>query len=176
MQLIGGAIASICIISTLVTGCGDASQSSGPEKATASTSPTPAAIAGALNGKTELNKFFLAVHYTCAEGDTWESVAREFGMKADILRSFNKSAVLQAGTVIDVRGKDVPQLGAGGPFVQNPDGTATYTVQANDTYSGLGSRFGVPDYALRGANLSLHGFGAELTADPGQKITIPSTL
>ena len=134
------------------------------------------AAASSLKGKTELNKFYLAIHYTCAEGDTWETVAREFGIKTDILRSFNKSAVLQAGAVIDVRGKDVPQLGASGPFVSNPDGTATYTVQANDTYLGVSSRFGVPDYALRGANMSLRGIGAELTAGPGEKLIVPSTL
>ena len=71
-------------------------------------------------------------------------------------------------------GKNVPQLGAGGPFVPNADGTATYTVQAEDTYLGISSRFGVPGYALRGANTALLGIGAELTA--GQKLTIPSTL
>ena len=62
------------------------------------------------------------------------------------------------------------------PFVPNSDGTATYTVQANDTYLGIGSRFAVPDYALRGANMSLRGSGAELTAEPGEKLIIPSAL
>lgn len=179
-RMIRTVAASMCMSALLVTGCEYAPQPSNPAKATASTSastsPSPAGVAGSLNGKTELNKFFLAIQYTCVEGDTWETVAREFGIKADILRTFNKSAVLRAGAVIDLRGKDVPQLGAGGQFVPNPDGTATYTVQAEDTFLAISSRFGVPGYALRGANLSLRGIGTELTADPGQKLTIPSTL
>ena len=170
--------ASMCMSALLVTGCQYAPQPSNPEKTAtpASASPSPTADARSLNGKTELNKYYLAIHYTCAEGDTWETVAREFGIKAEILRTFNPSATLKAGDVIDVRGKGVPQLGARGPFVPNADGTATYTVQAEDTYLGISSRFGVPGYALRIANTVLRGIGAELTAAPGQKITIPSTL
>lgn len=173
------AMSAMCISAVLLTGCEYAHPPGTPEKATASASasaaPSPA-VAGSLNGKTGLNKFFLATEYTCVEGDTWETVARAFGIKTDILKTFNKSAVLKAGTVIDVRGKEVPQLGAGGQFVPNPDGTGTYTVQAEDTLSGISSRFGVPGYALRGANLSLRGTGAELTADPGQQLTIPGTF
>jgi LysM repeat protein len=172
--------AAICMTALLVTGCEYAPQPSNPAKetasASASTSPSPAGVAGSLNGKTELNKFFLATQYTCVDGDTWETIAREFGIKADILKTFNKSATLRAGTVIDVRGRDVPQLGARGPYVPNPDGTATYTVQAEDTFLGIGSRFGVPGYALRGANTELRGNGGELLVAPGQKLTIPSTL
>jgi LysM repeat protein len=172
--------ASMCMSALLVTGCEYAPQPGNPAKATASASdsasPSPAAVAGSLNGKTELNKFFLAMQYTCVEGDTWETVGREFGIKAETLRTFNKSATLKAGEVVDLRGRDVPQLGAGGPFALNPDGTATYIVKAEDTLSGISSRFGVPGYALRGANPSLRGNGAELLVAPGQKLTIPSTL
>lgn len=168
--------ASMCMSALLLTGCEYAPQPSNPEKTAtpASASPSPTAAAKSLNGKTELNKYYLAVQYTCAEGDTWETVAQGFGIKAEILRTFNQSVALKAGAVIDVRGKDVPQLGAGGPFVPSADGTATYTVQAEDTYLGISNRFGVPGYALRIANTALLGIGAELTA--GQKITIPSTL
>lgn len=177
IRMIRTVAASICMSALLVTGCEHAPQSSHPAAASAPAStPSPTSAASSLNGKTELNKFYLAIRYTCAEGDTWETVAREFGFKTDILRSFNKSAMLQAGAVIDVRWKNVPQVGASGPFVPNSDGTATYTVQANDTYLGIGSRFAVPDYALRGANTSLRGSGAELTAEPGEKLIIPSAL
>lgn len=162
-----------------MTGCEYAPQTS-PAQATASapasTSPSPAGTAGSLNGKTELNKFFLATQYTCVEGDTWETVAREFGIKAETLRTFNEAVTLKAGSTIDLRGTDVPQLGAGGPSAANPDGTATYIVKAEDTVSGISSRFGVPDYALLGANPSLRGNGAELLVAPGQKLTIPSTI
>ena len=77
--------------------------------------PVTRRYAGSLNGKTELNKFFLATQYTCVEGDTWETVAREFGIEAEILRTFNEAVTLKAGSTIDLRGTDVPQLGAGGP-------------------------------------------------------------
>lgn len=176
MRMMRTMAASMCMSALLVTGCEYVPQPSNPEKtATPSTaSPSPTADARSLNGKTELNKHYLAVQYTCAEGDTWETVARGFGIKAEILRTFNPSVTLKTGAVIDVRGKNVPQLGAGGPFVPNADGTATYTVHAEDTYLGISSRFGVPGYALRGANTALLGIGAELTA--GQKLTIPSTL
>jgi LysM repeat protein len=146
------------------------------DAALASVSPSPTAVAGALKGKTELNEYYLANRYTCAEGDTWESVARAFGIKAETLRTFNKSPILKAGTVIDVRGEDVPQLGAGGRFKRNQDGTAAYIVNAEDTLSGISSRFGVPGYALRGANPSIRGNRDELLVAPGQILTIPSTL
>lgn len=97
-------------------------------------------------------------------------------MKAEILRAFNRSTTLKAGAVIDLRGRDVPQKGAGGRFEPNPDGTGTYIIEAEDTVAGLSSRFGLPGYAIRGANLSIRGQGAELLVAPGQKITIPSTL
>lgn len=67
----------------------------------------------------------MAVQYTFVEGNTWETVAREFGIKAEILRTFNQSVTLKAGSTIDLRGRDVPQLGAGGSLTSNPDGTAT---------------------------------------------------
>ncbi|WP_445153449.1 LysM peptidoglycan-binding domain-containing protein [Arthrobacter sp. Hor0625] len=122
-----------------------------------------------------MNSYYLAVRYTCVDGDTWEAVAREFGMDAEVLRKFNKAETLRAGAVIDLRGEETPQLGAGGSFISNPDGTSTYTVAANDTFSGISSRFGVPAYALRGANVSLSGKGAELLAAPGEQLTIPGT-
>lgn len=169
--------AELTLSALLMTGCEYAQQPSNPAKATASApaSTSPAGTAGSLNGKTELNKFFLATQYTCVEGDTWETVAREFGIKAETLRTFNEAVTLKAGSTIDLRGTDVPQLGAGGPSAANPDGTATYIVKAEDTVLGISSRFGVPDYALLGANPSLRGNGAELLVAPGQKLTIPST-
>lgn len=106
---------------------------------------------------------------------TWETVAREFGIKAEILRTFNQSVTLKAGSTIDLRGRDVPQLGAGGSLTSNPDGTATYIVKAEDTLSGITSRFGVPGYALRGSNPSLGGKGSDVLRAPGQKLTIPGT-
>jgi LysM repeat protein len=172
--------ASICMSALLVTGCEYAAKPGEhvnvTPSAVASTFPSPAGVARSLKGKTELNKFFLATQYICVEGDTWETVAREFGIKAEILRTFNQSATLNAGVVVDLRGRDVPQPGAGGPFAPNPDGTASYIVTAEDTFSGISSRFGVPGHALRGANPSLRGNGAELLVAPGQNLTIPSTL
>ena len=160
--------ASMCMSALLMTGCEYAQQPSNPAKATASApaSTSPSGAAGSLNGKTELNKFFLATQYTCVEGDTWETVAREFGIKAEILRTFNEAVTLKAGSTIDLRGTDVPQLGAGGPSAANPDGTATYVVTAEDTFSGISSRFGVPDYALLGANPSLRGNGIRAISRP----------
>lgn len=172
--------AAICMTALLVTGCEYAPQPSNPAKETSSASafasPSPATVAGTLKGKAELNKYYLAVQYTCVDGDTWETVGREFGIKAETLRTFNKSAILKAGAVIDLRGKGVPQLGAGGRFEPNPEGTATYIVKAEDTLSGVSGRFGVPGYAVRGANPSLRGNGDELLVAPGQILTIPSTL
>ena len=137
--------ASMCMSALLMTGCEYAPQPSNPAKAAAaapaSPSPSPTGTAGSLNGKTELNKFFLATQYTCVEGDTWETVAREFGIEEEILRTFNEAVTLKAGSTIDLRGTDVPQLGAGGPSAPNPDGTATYIVKAGDTFSGISSRF-----------------------------------
>jgi LysM repeat protein len=177
VRMVRTVASSMCMSALLVTGCEYAPQPSHPAAAPAPASTlSPTAATSSLKGKTELNKYHLAVQYTCAEGDTLETVAREFGIKAEILRTFNPSVTLKAGAVIDVRGEDVPQLGAGGPFVPNADGTATYTVQAEDTYLGISSRFGVPGYALRGANTALRGIEAELTAAPGQKLTIPSIL
>lgn len=96
-------------------------------------------------------------------------------MDTEVLKNFNKAETLRAGAVIDLRGKETPQPGAGGSFTANPDGTSTYNVEANDTFSGISSRFGVPAYALRGANVSLPGKGAELLAAPGEQLTIPRT-
>jgi LysM repeat protein len=181
IPMISGAVASMCMIAALVTDCEYAPQPSGPETARAAPSASPSAssspTAGAksLSGSTELNKYFLPVRYTCVEGDTWEAIGREFGLKPEILQKFNPSATLKAGSTIDLRGRDVPQLGAGGSLGSNPDGTATYIVKAEDTLSGITSRFGVPGYALRGANPSLGGNGDDVLRAPGQKLTIPST-
>ena len=173
---IGTLAAAVTMTVALLTGCEyspQASNQTATPSISASASSSPAD--GSLNGKTQRNKFFEAVQYTCADGDTWETVADEFGIKAETLRTFNKSKTLTAGTVLDLRGKDVPQLGAGGHSESNADGTTTYTVMAEDTFYGISSRFGVPGYALRGANPSLGGTGAELLVPPGQKLIIPST-
>ena len=73
-------------------------------------------------------------------------------------------------------GQTFPSWEPGGSSALNPDGTANYIVKAEDTFLGISSRFGVPDYALRIANPSLRGNGGLLLVAPGQKLTIPSTL
>lgn len=178
VRMIRSVAAGLCMTALFVTGCEYAPPSNSPAKpaSPASTSPPPVEDEGSPRGKTEVNKFYLAMRYTCVDGDTWESVARGFGMKAEILRAFNSSTTLKAGAVIDLRGRDVPRKGAGGRFESNPDGSGTYIVEAEDAFLGLSSRFGVPEYAIRGANSSIRGQKGLLLVGPGEKITIPSTL
>lgn len=172
------AVAALCIIAALVSGCEYTPQPEATDKATASTSapPSPTAVTNSLNGSTELNQFHLAVRYTCVEGDTWETVASAFGLEPEVLKQFNKSTTLRAGSAVDLRGRNVPQLGAGGSVSSSPDGTLSYGVAAGDTLSGITSRFGVPQYALRVSNPTLPSDGAGLLLTPGQKLTVPNAL
>jgi hypothetical protein len=80
---------------------------------------------------------------------------------------------LRAGSNLDIRGRDTAQSGAHGSTTLNPDGTLTYVVVEGDAQGGLISRFGVPGYALRGANPEFHGRGDELELVPGQSLNIP---
>lgn len=178
IRKIGTVIAAIGTITILVTGCEYATQPNATEMATASpsASASSASVTTSLNGSTEVNQFFLPVKYTCVEGDTWETVASEFGLKQEILKGFNRSVTLQAGASLDLRGRDTPQLGAGGSYSSSPDGAVSYVIDKNDTLLGITSRFGVPAYALRISNPTLRGNGHELLLPPGRNLLIPSAL
>lgn len=127
-----------------------------------------------LKGKIEVNQFSEPMHYTSVEGDTWEGIAAEFGLKTETLKEFNKTISLQPGSTLDVRGSNTPQDAAHGSTTVNPDGTLTYSVVEGDSQGGLISRFGVPGYALRGANPKYEGpEQGELKLFPGQSLTIP---
>jgi len=178
VRMVAPALTATCLITTLVTGCEYTPQPEATDTATASTSapPSPTAVTNSLNGITERNQFHLAVRYTCVEGDTWETVASGFGLKPDVLKQFNKSTTLRAGSTVDLRGRDVPQLGAGGSVSSSPDGTLSYGIAAGDTLSGITSRFGVPQYALRVSNPTLPSNGEGLLLTPGQQLTVPNAL
>jgi LysM repeat protein len=159
----------------MLAGC-----ASGPDESGAA----PAARAGAgtataappvgLRGRTELNGYRLPVRYTAADGDTWESIASHFRMTPEILKSFNESASVAAGQEIDLRGVSVPQLGAAGDVAgHDGQGQLLYRVGAGDTPAGIASRYGVPLYALRMANLDLL-TGSEWIPPAGTTLSIPS--
>jgi len=121
-----------------------------------------------------MNGYFLPMRYTAADGDTWEGIASHFLMTPEILRSFNKSASVGAGQVIDLRGVDVPQIGAGGSVTgQDGQGQLLYKVSAGDTPAGIASRYGIPLYALRIANLDLL-TGHEWIPPAGTTVAIPN--
>lgn len=167
-----GILLSACLIS----GCQyTAPPDEGAETASASsqTSPSPPAATATLKGQIEVNQFSRPLRYTSAEGETWEVIAAEFGLRTQTLKEFNPTVSLRAGSTLDIRGRDTPQSGAHGSTTPNPDGTLTYSVVEGDAQGGLISRFGVPGYALRGANPEFHGPGDELKLVPGRSLNIP---
>lgn len=166
----------ILLSTGLISGCQYAAPpDDGAETASASaqTSPSRPTATAILKGQTEVNQFSLPLRYTTAEGETWEVIAAEFGLKTEMLKEFNPTVSLRPGSNLDIRGKDTPQSGARGSTTPNPDGTLTYSVVEGDAQGGLISRFGVPGYALRGANPEFHGRGDELKLVPGQSLIIP---
>ncbi|MGY3319986.1 LysM peptidoglycan-binding domain-containing protein [Arthrobacter sp. TE12232] len=121
-----------------------------------------------------MNGYFLPMRYTAADSDTWEGIAAHFRMTPEILRSFNEPVPLAAGQVVDLRGVDVPQLGAGGHVTgQDGQGRLLYRTVPGDTPSGIASRYGVPLHALRMANLDLL-TGGEWIPPAGTTVTIPN--
>jgi LysM repeat protein len=157
-----------------LTGCDYAPAPDTPT-ATASATPQSSRTGAALRGTTVTNTFHLAMSYTSADGDTWDGIAQAFGMPTSYLRAFNPDATLITGTVLDLRGRNLPQRGAGGHFDEHADGSGTYGVKPEDSFVGLNSRFGVPDYAIRAANPSIRGMDRVLSVEPGTTITIPSS-
>ena len=82
--------------------------------------------------------------------------------------------VRESGQVIDLRGVDVPQLGAGGSVTgQDGQGQLLYKVSAGDTPAGIASRYGIPLYALRIANMDLL-TGSEWIPPAGTTVAIPN--
>ena len=68
----------------------------------------------------------------------------------------------------------MPQLGAGGSVTgQDGQGRLLYRTGAGDTPAGIASRYGVPLYALRIANLNLL-TGGEWIPPAGTTVTIPN--
>ena len=136
--------------------------------------PAPSPADEGLQGRTETNGFFQPMRYTAVDGDTWEGIAAHFRMTPEILKSFNESPSVTEGQVIDLRGVDVPQLGAGGSVTgQDGQGQFLYRASAGDTPAGIASRYGVPLYALRMANLSLL-TGREWIPPAGTTVVIPN--
>ncbi len=114
------------------------------------------------------------MRYTAVDGDTWEDIAAHFRMTPEILRSFNEAVSIAAGEVIDLSGVDVPQPGAGGSVTgQDRQGRLLYRASAGDTPAGIASRYGVPLYALRIANLNLL-TGGEWLPPAGATVAIPN--
>ncbi|MFF2244891.1 LysM peptidoglycan-binding domain-containing protein [Arthrobacter sp. NPDC058130] len=156
----------------LLTTCDSGVGASGGSPAASPPATTPAPAG--LQGTTEMNGFFQPMRYTVVDGDTWEGIAAHFRMTPDILRSFNESGSVAAGEVIDLKGVDVPQLGAGGRVTgQDGQGRLLYETIAGDTPAGIASRYGVPLYALRIANLNLL-TGHEWIPPAGTTVTIPN--
>ena len=134
---------------------------------------TPAEDAGLL-GTTEMNGFLRPMHYTAVDGDTWESIAAHFRMTPEILKSFNEPVSVVAGQVVDLRGVAVPQPGAGGSVTgKDEEGRLLYRTSTGDTPAGIASRYGVPLYELRMANLNLL-TGGEWIPPAGTTVTIPN--
>lgn len=160
------------VLAVLLAACESGAAAQGESPAAAAPATTPAA--GGLQGTTETNGFFQPMRYTAVDGDTWEGIAAHFRMTPEILRSFNEAVSITAGEVIDLRGVAVPQLGAGGSVTgQDGQGRLLYETIAGDTPSGIASRYGVPLYALRIANLNLL-TGHEWIPPAGTTVTIPS--
>ena len=114
------------------------------------------------------------MRYTAVDGDTWEDIAAHFRMTPEILRSFNEAVSVAAGAVIDLSGVDMPQPGAGGSVIgQDRQGQLLYRASAGDTPAGIASRYGVPLYALRIANLNLL-TGGEWIPPAGTTVAIPN--
>ena len=173
-----GVITAACATLFAVTGCDYAPAPDSPTATaptTASATPQQSTTASALRGTTQTNRFHLPISYTSSDGDTWDGIAQAFGMKTSYLRAFNPDATLASGAVLDLRGRNLPQRGANGTFDEQADGSGTYTVRPEDSFLGLTSRFGVPDYAIRAANASIRGMDGVLSVEPGESITIPSS-
>ena len=175
------AVLLAAVLVALLTACESGTDAAGgtPAAAAAGTSPTAAAPAApaapvGLQGTTEMNGYFQPMRYTAVDGDTWEGIAAHFRMTPEILRSFNEPVSVAEGEVIDLRGVDVPQLGASGSVTgQDGQGRLLYTANAGDTPAGIASRYGVPLYALRIANLNLLN-GGEWIPPAGTTVTIPN--
>jgi nucleoid-associated protein YgaU len=175
------AVLLAAVFAGLLAACGSGPDVRGGTPAAIAHGTSPAAAAPAtsqaaadLLGTTEINGFFQPMRYTAVDGDTWEGIAAHFRMTPEILMSFNESASVAAGEVIDLRGVDVPQLGAGGSVTgQDGQGRLLYKANAGDTPAGIASRYGVPLYALRIANLSLLS-GGEWIPPAGTTIAIPN--
>ncbi|SDK68337.1 LysM peptidoglycan-binding domain-containing protein [Arthrobacter sp. ok362] len=173
------AVVLAVVLAGLLAACASGADAPGgtPAAAAHGTSPTAAATSPAppgLLGTTEINGFFQPMRYTAVDGDTWEGIAAHFRMTPEILRSFNESASVAAGKVIDLRGVDVPQLGAGGSVTgQDGRGQLLYRTRAGDTPAGIASRYGVPLHALRIANLN-YLTGGEWIPPAGTTVAIPN--
>ena len=165
------------VLAGLLTACASGADAPGGTPAAAATSQAPAATSPTppgLLGTTELNGFYQPMRYTAVDGDTWEGIAAHFPMTPEILRSFNESVPVAAGKVIDLRGVDVPQLGAGGSVTgQDGRGQLLYRTSAGDTPAGIASRYGVPLHALRIANLN-YLTGGEWIPPAGTTVAIPN--
>jgi hypothetical protein len=166
------AVLLAAVLAGLLTACEYGADTAGETPAAATVAPS-SAPAGPL-GTTEVNGFFQPMRYTAVDGDTWEGIAAHFRMTPEILRSFNESVSIAAGEVIDLRGVDVPQVGAGGSVTgQDGQGQLLYRASAGDTPAGIASRYGVPLYALRIANLNLL-TGHEWIPPAGATVAIPN--
>ena len=163
-------------LAILLAACSSGAEAPGgvPAGRPAASAPATSPASGGLRGTTEVNGFLLPMRYAAVDGDTWEGIAAHFRMTPEILRSFNEAVSVAAGEIIDLRGVDVPQLGAGGSVAgQDGQGRVLYRVGAGDTPSGIASRYGVPLYALRIANLNLL-TGGEWIPPAGTTVTIPN--
>lgn len=171
------AVVLAAVLAGLLVACASGADAPGGTPAAAATSPAPAAASPTppgLLGTTELNGFYQPMRYTAVDGDTWEGIAAHFQMTPEILRSFNESVPVAAGKVIDLRGVDVPQLGAGGSVTgRDGRGQLLYRTSAGDTPSGIASRYGVPLHALRIANLN-YLTGGEWIPPAGTTVAIPN--
>ncbi|SKB43332.1 LysM domain-containing protein [Arthrobacter sp. 49Tsu3.1M3] len=172
--LLAAVLAAALVI--LLAACSSGADAPGgaPAGHPAVSAPATAPAPGGLRGTTEVNGFLLPMRYTAVDGDTWEGIAAHFRMTPEILKSFNEAESVAAGEIIDLRGVDVPQLGASGRVTgQDGQGQLLYRASAGDTPAGIASRYGVPLYALRIANLNLLN-GGEWIPPAGTTITIPN--
>ncbi|CEA09401.1 membrane-bound lytic murein transglycosylase D [Arthrobacter saudimassiliensis] len=118
--------------------------------------PSPTATAAsALAGATVVDSFGNPDFYTTVDGDTLSAVAAAFGFSETKLAEFN---ALTPGAPLspDTRLRLLPEgpvIGASGPAVVSADGIPTsYTVQLDDTLTGVTYRFNVSQDQLAEAN------------------------
>jgi LysM repeat protein len=128
----------------------------------------PATPTGATTGAASLG----GVLYTVAPGDTLSALAERFSVSAAVIAAANKigpASYLIIGQVLSIPAvQPVPEATTAPAPVQSQP-TSTYTVQAGDTLSAIGWRFGTSAEALAARN----GISIGSYLQVGQNLIVP---